>query len=76
MSWIWPILAILVVAMWVFALIDIVRRRHSMSGGKIAAWIIAILVFPVAGTIVYFIVNGAGGPSGAPRDPEMGGRVM
>jgi hypothetical protein len=72
MSWIWPILAILVVAAWVFALIDIVRRRHSMSGGKIAAWLIAVFVFPVLGTIAYFIVHGAGGGTAAPRDPIEG----
>jgi hypothetical protein len=76
MSWIWPILAILVIAIWVFAVIDIIRRRHTMSAGKIAAWIIVILVFPVLGAIAYFIVHGAGGPSGAPRDPEMGGRPL
>jgi hypothetical protein len=75
MSWIWPILAILVIAMWTYALVDIVRRRHEMSGGKIAAWVIAILVFPVLGTIVYYLAH-AGGPSGAPRDPEMGGRPL
>lgn len=77
MSWIWPILAILVIAAWVWAVIDIIRRRHTMSGGKIAAWIIVILVFPVAGAIVYFLVNGmGGGEAGAPRDPEMGGRPL
>jgi hypothetical protein len=76
MSWIWPILAILVVAMWVLALIDIVRRRHTMSGGKIAAWVIAVLVFPIAGTIAYLLVHASGGASGAPRDPEMGARPL
>jgi hypothetical protein len=75
MSWIWPILAILVVAMWAFALVDIVRRRHEMSGARIVAWVIAIFVFPVLGTIVYYLVH-AGGRSGAPRDPEMGGRPL
>jgi type VI protein secretion system component VasK len=72
MSWIWPILAILVIALWVYAFIDIVRRRHTMSGGKIAAWVIAILVFPIVGTIAYFLVRGTGGSQGAPRDPMPG----
>jgi hypothetical protein len=76
MSWIWAILVVLVAAMWVAALIDIVRRRHEMSGGKIAAWVIAILVFPVAGAIAYFLVHGAGGSSGAPRDADIGGRPL
>lgn len=72
MSWIWPILAILVIALWVAALLDIFRRRHTMSGSKIAAWVIAVLVFPIAGTIAYFLVRGAGSSQGAPRDPMPG----
>lgn len=76
MSWIWPILAILIIAAWVWAIVDIIRRRHTMSGGKIAAWIIVILVFPVVGSIVYVLVNGMAGPSDVPRDPSMGGRPL
>jgi hypothetical protein len=30
--------------------------------------IIAVLIFPVVGTIVYFLVNGAGVGEGPPRD--------
>jgi hypothetical protein len=69
MSWIWPIVAIAVIALWTYALIDIVRRRHSMSGGKIAAWVIIILVFPILGTIVYFLVRGSGPGEPVPREP-------
>jgi hypothetical protein len=69
MSWIWPIVAIAVIALWVYALIDIVKRRHSMSGGKIAAWVIIILVFPILGTIVYFLVRGSGPGEPVPREP-------
>jgi hypothetical protein len=76
MTWIWPILGILVVAMWMYALYDIIKRRHEMSGAKIAAWVIVILVFPVVGVIVYYLANVAGGPSGAPRGPEAGGRPL
>jgi phospholipase D-like protein len=77
MSWIWPILTILIIAAWVFAVVDIIRRRHTMSGGKIAAWIIVIIVFPILGAIVYYVVNGmGGGASEAPRGQEMGGRPL
>ena len=75
MSWIWPILGVLVFVMWTLAVVDIVRRRHTMSGVRIVAWVVAILVFPILGTIVYFLVHGLSGPPGAPRDPEMGGRL-
>lgn len=69
MSWIWPILAILVIILWTAALIDIVRRRHQMSGARIALWVLVLIVFPVVGAIVYFLFNSVGGAfSGAPRD--------
>jgi hypothetical protein len=70
MSWIWPILAVLVIFMWTFAVIDIVRRRHTMSGVGIVAWLIAIFVLPVLGALVYFLVHGIHGPPTAQRDPE------
>ncbi len=70
MSWIWPIVGVLIVAAWTFAVVDIIRRRHAMSGTKIAAWVIVILVLPVLGAITYFVVNGRGRPTGAPRVPS------
>jgi hypothetical protein len=70
MAWFWWLLVIIIVVIWVATVINIIQRRHERSGGKTAAWIIAILVFPVVGSIVYFLVNGASGPV-APRDPEM-----
>jgi hypothetical protein len=76
MSWIWPILVVVVVLMWTFALVDIIRRRHDRSGGKIAAWVIIILVFPVLGAIVYFLANVGGGASDVPRDADIGGRPL
>jgi Phospholipase_D-nuclease N-terminal len=72
MSWIWPILAILVIALWVAALLDIVRRRHAMPRGRIAAWVVAIVVVPIVGTIASFSVRGAGGSRGTPRDSMPG----
>lgn len=66
MAWFWWLIGVVVVALWVFAIVDIVRRRHSMSGGKLAAWLILVLVLPVFGTFVYLLVNGvAGGSTGS-----------
>ena len=75
MSWIWPIVGVLIVAAWTFAVVDIIRRRHTMSGAKVAAWVIVILVFPVLGAIAYFIVHAGGGPPGAPRDADTEARL-
>jgi hypothetical protein len=59
MAWFWWIVGAIVIAMWITALVSIIGRRHTMSGGKLAAWLIAVLVFPVLGSLVYFLVNGA-----------------
>lgn len=75
MSWIWPIIAVLIIFMWTYALIDIVRRRHTMSGLRIVVWVIAVFVFPVLGAIVYFLVHGFRGPPETPRDREMEDRL-
>ncbi|HET8651880.1 MAG TPA: PLD nuclease N-terminal domain-containing protein [Gaiellaceae bacterium] len=78
MAWFWWLLVILVAVIWVFTVVDIVRRRHERSGGKTAAWILIVLIFPILGSIVYFLVNGAAEP-GPPRDTDVsrgyGGRV-
>jgi hypothetical protein len=72
MNWIWAILAVAVVAMWTFALVDLIRKRHLRSGGKTAAWVLIILILPVVGSIIYFVVNAGGGGEAAPRDSTMG----
>lgn len=69
MAWFWWLLGVIVIVMWVAALVNLIQRRHSMSGGKLAAWLIIILVFPIVGTLIYFLVNGTSDP-GAPRDVQ------
>jgi hypothetical protein len=71
MAWFWWLLFIFVVIIWVATLVDIIRRRHERSGGKTAAWILIILIFPVLGSITYFLVNGVAQP-GAPRGTDVG----
>ncbi|HEY7706251.1 MAG TPA: PLDc N-terminal domain-containing protein [Gaiellaceae bacterium] len=70
MAWFWWLLMIIIAVIWVVTLVDIIRRRHSRSGAKTAAWILVILIFPVLGSILYFLVNGAAEP-GAPRDTDV-----
>jgi hypothetical protein len=67
MGLIWWFLVIMIAVIWIATIVDIIRRRHSRSAGKTVAWIAAVLIFPVVGSIIYFLVNGAGGPA-APRD--------
>jgi hypothetical protein len=79
MAWFWWLLVLGVITMWVLTLVDLVRRRHSMSGGKLAAWVILVIVFPVLGTVVYFLVNGTAGAAARSaggdaysQDPRLG----
>lgn len=70
MAWFWWLMGIIVIVLWIASIVNIIQRRHERTAGKTAAWIIIVLVFPVLGTIVYFLVNGASGPS-APRDMDV-----
>ena len=70
MAWFWWLIGVLVLFLWVASLVDIVRRRHSRSAGMTAAWVLVVLILPILGTIIYFLVNGAGGSS-APREPDV-----
>jgi hypothetical protein len=56
MDWLWLLGAVAIVA-WVIALVDILRRSSAFSRGQLAAWILIILIFPVLGTILYFVVG-------------------
>jgi hypothetical protein len=69
MPWFLWLLGVLVLVMWIVAIVSIIQRRHEMSGGKLAAWLIIVIVFPVVGTLIYFLINGPTG-SGAPREPD------
>ena len=56
-------------------------RRHHPGGmrtvGKTAAWILLILILPILGTIIYFLVNGAGGGGTSNcRDRSDDGRAL
>lgn len=70
MAWFWWLLGVLILILWIAAIVDIIRKRHSRSVGKTVAWILLIIILPILGTIIYFLVNGAGGPA-APRTAEM-----
>jgi hypothetical protein len=70
MAWFWWLAGVFIVVIWIATLVDIIRRRHTRTGGKTAAWVLVILILPVVGSITYFLVNGAAG-SGAPRDADV-----
>lgn len=54
MDWLW-FLGVVAVIAWVIAIIDMIRRRDQLSRGQLAAWILIVIIFPVLGTILYFV---------------------
>ena len=57
MAWFWWLLGVLILVLWIAAIVDIIRKRHSRTVGKTAAWILLILILPILGTIIYFPAN-------------------
>jgi hypothetical protein len=55
-GWLWWAGAVAIVA-WVVALVDILRSRARFSGSQLAAWILIVVILPVIGTILYFVVG-------------------
>jgi type VI protein secretion system component VasK len=53
--------ALLVLAVWVWSIVQIVARPDFRVWAKVV-WIAAVLVFPIVGTIVYLIYSSKRGP--------------
>jgi hypothetical protein len=47
------------VMVWAFALVDIFRR-DDVGGGSKAFWLVAVLVLPLVGTLLYLLFRPAG----------------
>ena len=50
------LIAILWVVVWVFVVVDIIRRPQFTTTKKIA-WALIVLIFPIIGVIAYLIVR-------------------
>jgi hypothetical protein len=53
-DWLW-FLGIVATIAWIVAIVDMVRRRAQLSRGQLGAWLLIVIIFPVLGTILYFI---------------------
>jgi hypothetical protein len=54
MDWLWFLGFVAAVA-WIVAIVDMVRRRGSLSRGQLAAWVLIVIILPVLGTILYWV---------------------
>jgi hypothetical protein len=57
MDWLWWLLGVVAVIAWVVAIVDMIRRRRELSRGQLSAWILIVVIFPVLGTILYFVLG-------------------
>jgi hypothetical protein len=57
MDWFWWLIGVVAVAAWVVALVNMVRRRSALRRGQLAAWVLIVVILPVLGTILYFVIG-------------------
>ena len=51
----------LILFIWVFIMIvSDLFRDHTLSGGAKAVWVLALIIFPLVGSLVYLIARGQG----------------
>jgi Phospholipase_D-nuclease N-terminal/Short C-terminal domain len=59
--WTTIVIFFLIMFIWVFIMIlSDLFRDHEMSGWGKAAWVIALIIFPLLGSLVYLIARGQG----------------
>lgn len=50
------LLSIISIALWVYAIADIVRGSLSGNSSKIM-WLIVVIIFPILGAILYLLIG-------------------
>jgi hypothetical protein len=57
MEWFWWLVGVVAAVAWVVALVDMVQRRSALTRGQLAAWVLIVIILPILGTILYFVVG-------------------
>ena len=53
----WWLVGVVAAVAWAVGLVDMVRRRHVLRRGQLAAWVLIVIILPVLGTILYFVIR-------------------
>ena len=55
-GWVLLILAVIAIALWIYAIADIVKGSFSGSGKKML-WLIVVIIFPIVGAFLYLVLG-------------------
>lgn len=55
-GWIMLVLALITLALWIYAIADIIKGSIGGSGNKIM-WLIIVIIFPILGAFVYLAIG-------------------
>jgi hypothetical protein len=55
------LIALFIIAVWIFSIVDMIRRysRNRLSGTHLALWLVAVIVLPVVGSLLYVLARPA-----------------
>ncbi|HET9215279.1 MAG TPA: PLDc N-terminal domain-containing protein [Gaiellaceae bacterium] len=53
----WWLVGVVAAVAWAVALVDMVQRRSALTRGQLAAWVLIVIILPLLGTILYFVVG-------------------
>ena len=51
------ILGVVILIAWIVGLVDIIGRRPDFDRTKRLAWILLVVILPIFGTILYFVLR-------------------
>ena len=53
----WWLVGVVAAVAWAVALVDMMQRRSALTRGQLAAWVLIVIILPLLGTILYFVVG-------------------
>ncbi len=60
------ILSVLIIIAWIVGLVDVIAKRPDLDRTKRLAWILLIVILPILGTALYFVLRTRRTPPDSP----------